>query len=360
MSSGFGGKVSGIAIHRSISVVRALFAMVAVGFAALSASPASAAACTVTPSLAADLGSYSPSAVRAGAVPPLRSRTGLACSPGLLKLLSGNYIRATFQSRNALKLAPVTGTAAAIPYLLSADPNAAVVIAQNGTVDYLQNDLLNVLGLLGGTAADLPFFVRPSTTSALPEGVYTDRVTVKWDCYLCQGIGALGACLLGLEKDSATTVVDVTLTVAAKRLIVTTRSVTTWDPVSGTNFPKPIPSAKRRTTISLSNPDIVATDGSVDIVMPVPARQTLAFDGDGTPTGAPLAFAMTSADPSVAFRYDNPASVTDDVDFSADRGMTWNHVPTADGTETNAVRLRPRGRLPAGATIDVSFAVSIR
>ncbi|MEH3103747.1 MAG: spore coat protein U domain-containing protein [Sphingomonas phyllosphaerae] len=341
------------------STLRALLVALLAVVGALGATPAMAAACTATALTATDLGSYSPAAVAAGAVPALRSRAGLTCSPGLLKVLSGNYIKATFQSRNALRLLPTAAGTPSLAYALSADPNNNVPIAQNGTVDYMQGDLLNVLGLLGGTAADLPFFVRPAATAALPEGVYTDRVTIKWDWYICQGIGALGACILALDKDSATTIVDITLTVAARKLVITTTSRTTWDPVNAATFPKAVPGGKRRVTVQVNNPDIVATESNVTVVTPIAPRQTLALDGDGT-SAAVVAFAMAPSGSAVALTYDGPASANDDVDFSADQGLTWTYVPGPTATQANAIRFRPRGRVPAGATLDFSFPVTVR
>lgn len=343
-------------VQRSLTSLLALLALF------LAAPAAAASACTATATLAGDLGSFSPAAVKAGAVTPQRSRTGLACTSGILKLLSGNYLRATFQSRNSLQLAAAAGTA--IPYTLSADPNGAVAVAQNGSVDYMQNDLINVLGLLGGTAADLPFFVRPASGTMPAEGVYTDRLTIKWDWFICQGIGLLGACILGADTGTATTVVDITLTVAAKKLVLTTTGKTTWDPVNGTAFPKALPGGKRRVNVLVSNPDIVPTDGNVTVVVPIATRQALALDGDGTATGTPLTFSMTPAGASVALTYDGPASTTDDVDFSADQGTTWDYVPGQEAFSSmqraNAIRFRPRGRVPAGATLEMSFPMIVR
>jgi len=345
---------------RSSTLCRALLLALTAVLGAFGATPALAAACTATALTATDLGSFSPAAVATtGAVPALRSRAGLVCTPGLLKVLSGNYIKATFQSRNALRLAPATAGAPTLSYALSADPNNSVPIANNGTVDYMQGDLLNLLGLLGGTSAELPFFVRPLATAGLAEGVFTDRLTIKWDWYICQGIGALGACILGLEKDTATTIVDITLTVAARKLVLTASGRTTWDPVNGTSFPKAVPGGKRRVSVQLNNPDIVATDGNVTVVMPIAPRQTLALDGDGTSAGL-VSFAMTPSGNAVALSYDGPASTSDDVDFSADQGLTWTYVPGATAGLTNAIRFRPRGRVPAGATLDFSVPVTVR
>ena len=333
---------------------------VAAAFSAMH--PGLAEACTISASIATDLGSYSPSAVKAAAVPALRSRAGLSCSPGVLMLLSGNYIRATYQSRSALKLVQVGGAGAAVPYVLSADPNGTVVAPQNGTIDYMQNNLLNLLGLLGGSSADLPFYVRPSATLPIVEGVYTDRITIKWDWYLCQGVGALGLCLLGADSGTATTVVDVVLTVAAKRLSVALTSATTWDPVNGSRFPKALPGSKRRISVSITNPDIVETDSPVTVVVPLPAGQAFAPDGDGMAGGPVVALSSSSACAPQTLSYVGPASEADDVDFSADAGLTWTHVPTStDGaSNTTAIRLRPQGKVPAGATISISFPASVR
>jgi hypothetical protein len=214
------------------------------GIGALFANPA--LACDVSPSIAASLGSFSPAAVKAAAVPALQSRAGLTCSSGVLTLLGGNYIRATFQSKNGLTLKQTGGAGAALSYVLSADPGGTVVAAQNGTIDYMQNNLLNILGLLGGSSADLPFYVKPSATSAPPVGTYTDSVTIKWNWYLCQSVGALGLCVLNEDKGTGQTVVDITLTVTPKNMVVSTSSQTTWDPINNTSSPKAIPGSKQR------------------------------------------------------------------------------------------------------------------
>jgi hypothetical protein len=275
-------------------------------------------------------------------------------------LLSGNYIKATYQSRNGLTLNQVGGTGTAIPYVLSADPGGTVVAAQNGTIDYMQNNLLNLLGLLGGSSADLPFFVKPAASSVPPIGTYTDRITIKWSWYLCQGIGLLGACVLGADQGSAETVVDVTLTVTSRNLVVTTSSLTTWDPVNGTSSPKAIPGSKQRISISMNNPDIVPTDTGMSVVVPINSRQSIALDGDGTAGGSPVI--QSTSGTGTTLTYGTAASTTDDVDFSSDNGATWTYIPTPGDTTSQksvtAVRFRPRGGLAAGANFVVSFPVT--
>lgn len=316
-----------------------------------------AIACRAGPNVEGDLGSYSPPAVGAGAVPALRSRTGLTCDPGVLMLLSGNYIRATFQSRGGLTLAR-TGGGGSMPYVLSVDPDGRFAVAQSGTIDYMQNNLLNLLGLLGGSSAELPFFVRPTGGATPQEGIYTDRITIRWNWYLCQGIGLLGACVLGANSGSATTTVDVTLTVAARNAVVTTSVATIWDPVNGTQSPRAVPGSRQRISISLTNPDIIPS-GGLGVSIRLHADQALALDpvpGSSTP---PIAASATSASPP-QLTYGGPADAGDDVDFSADGGNDWTHVPGAGGMRADAVRFRPRGTLAPGATFVVSFPVAVR
>ncbi|MCC2978240.1 spore coat protein U domain-containing protein [Sphingomonas sp. PL-96] len=317
---------------------------------------------TVSPSITTSLGSFSPAAVKAGAVPALQSRAGLTCSSGVLMLLSGNYIRATYRSGNGLKLNPASGTTSAIPYILSADPAGTIVAGQNGTIDYMQNNLLNLLGLLGGSSADLPFFVRPSRSTPPAVGTYTDRITIRWNWYFCQGIGLLGLCLVGEDKGSAETVVDVTLMVTPKDMVVSTSIRTTWDPVNGVSSPKAIPGSKQRLSVSMINPDIVPIDNGMIVVVPISGRQPIALDGDGTAEASNVVTATIGK--STSLTYTGPASASDDVEFSSDGGSTWTYVPTpGDPTSqrgVTAIRFRPRGGLAAGGNFAVSFPVTTR
>lgn len=284
----------------------------------------------------------------------------MSCSSGVLMLLSGNYIRANYQSKNGLKLNRIDGPLSSVPYVLSADPGGTVVAAQNGTIDYMQNNLLNLLGLLGGSSADLPFYVKPTTGTIAVEGTYTDRITVKWDWYLCQGLGLFGACLLGADSGSATTVVDVTLKIELKKITVTTNSVSTWDSVNGTSFPKTLPNSKRKVSISVANPDIVATDKDPMVVVPIAGKQYLSLLGDGG--NSPIGFDSGASGTALKLSYVDPGSTTDDVDFSIDGGQSWAYAPSGDaGSQriVNAVRFKPKGSVAAGSNFTVSFPVTI-
>jgi spore coat protein U-like protein len=327
---------------------------------ALVATPATA--CTATAALATDFGSYSPAATKAGAVPGLPSRAGLACVPSTLLLLSGNYIRATFKSRNGLKLSGSGGT---VGYSASADPGATVAFTQNGTVDYMQNNLLNLLGLLGSSNADFPFYVKPAGGTAPGIGTYTDRITIIWDWYICPGIGALGLCIGTPDSGSAQTVIDVTLTIAARDVTTALATVTTWDAANGTNYPKAIPGSRQRTSLTLANPDIVPLDaGSLAIVLPTPNGSLVALDGDGASAGAAIGSSEGSTPSTLTVSYGDPASASDDVDFSADGGATWTYAPAAGNLASQAavthVRVRPRGAMAKQSTFTISVPYMLR
>ena len=326
---------------------------------------ADATACTATPTTTATLGtSYSPPAVRAGAVPALKAQAGLSCTPGLLILLGVNAVKAKFHSANGFKLKKTGGTAT-IDYAASADPAGTVAFAQDTTVDYMQNNLLNLLGLLGGSSADFPFYVKPSAAALPGVGTYTDRITINWDWYLCQGIGALFLCIGTLDEGSATTVIDVTLTVEAKQLTVATSSRTTWDPVNGVINPKALPGGRQRTTLLVANPDIVAIENnSMALTLPVAARQRIALDGDGSGSPAVFTYADGSPASSLAFAYASPGSTTDDVDFSNDGGTSWSYAPVAGSAASQGavthVRLRPRGSMAPGSNFSISLPFATR
>jgi len=315
-----------------------------------------ATACTVSASVTTDFGAYSPPAVKAAAVPALPSRAGLSCPSGVLVLIGNNYVRATFKSRNGLKL---SGSAGAFDYTASADSDAAVQFAQNGTVDYMQNNLLNLLGLLGGSNADLPFYVKPKGGVMPATGSYADQITITWDWYLCTGVGALGLCVGTLDKGTGQAIIDVTMTVEAKTVTTKLTTLTTWDAANGTRFPKAIPGSRQRTSLTLANPDIVPLDsGSVAIVLATPGGSRVALDGDGSSTGAAIQSSEGSAPSTLAVSYADPASANDDVDFSADGGSTWSYAPIVGNPASEAavthVRVRPRGSMAKQSSFSVS------
>jgi len=186
-------------------IVRLLVALVALMISA----PAAAANCTVSASSNVNLGNQTSYAVLAGTVPAVSASAGLICSGALLNLLSADYARATASSANGFTLRNASGDA--IVYRLSADPNGTYNFSQGASVDYLNPQLLSLLGL-GGSDLSTPLYAKLTATPNLPAGTYTDTVTVTWQWSICRGIGALGACIVR-ETGTGTTLVTVVLTV---------------------------------------------------------------------------------------------------------------------------------------------------
>lgn len=324
-----------------------------------------AAACTVSTSFSSNLGTYSPAAVKAKAVPTIKSRAGLQCNSALLVVLSDDNIKAKFSSQNGLKLLATSGVFS-VGYKASADPSGTFAFSQNSTIDYMQNNLLNLLGLLGSSSADLPFFITPNEALFPPEGVYKDRITILWNWKICpSGISLLGACVGGAESGTGTSVIDVTLNVAAQNPTISILSTSTWDPVDGTSRPKALPGAKRRVTMTVVNPDIVPLDvGAVIVVVPSPVGTAIALDGDGASGGSAITIAEGSPASTLTMRYSGPDDMTDDVDFSSDAGQSWSYAPIVGNAVSQSavthVRIRARGTMAKQSTFSVSVPYLIR
>lgn len=334
-----------------------------IGFVAACA-PLPAVACILTTSIQTDLGTYSPNAVKAKAVPSLRSVAGLQCDSALLVLLGGNFIRAKFNSANAFKL--VRDGGGSIVYKASADPDGTYAFAQGTTIDYMQNNLLNLLGLLGNSSADLPIFVKPDDGTLPPVGVYRDRITINWNWDLCPGgIKLLGVCVGIPDTGTGVSVIDVTLTVTPRDATISMTSVVTWDPVNTTNSPKAIPGSRFAVSATFSNPDIVSLEpGAIDVVIPTPPGAKIALDGDMATSGTVIRMVEGPTPSALLARYGGPADTTDDVSFSADRGATWSYIPTSGNPASQAavthVRMRARGTMAKSSSfaVRVPFAIN--
>ncbi|MEH3159558.1 MAG: spore coat protein U domain-containing protein [Sphingomonas taxi] len=324
--------------------------------------PGQALACTPSARTTISGATYSPAAVAAGKVPTLSGQAGLTCPTTVLVLLGGNYVRGTFASANAFKL---KNGSRELAYAVFVDSGGTVPITQNGQIDYMQNNLLNLLGLLGGSSATLPLYVKPGSAAGLPYGDYVDTITVQWDWRICNIAYAAGACLGTLTQGTGRTDITVRLTVGPQDVTMTLSSVITWDPVNGTSGPFALPGAKGRTTLAVRNPDLVPLDaGSIALIYKVPAKASVALDGDGTTSATVVGFAEGSPASGTTLTYTAANSISDDVDFSADDGATWTYVPVPGNRVSEAaithLRLRPRGAMKAGGTFTLSFPYLVR
>lgn len=346
-----------------LSAGHLLRAVIAAAAAFLVATPA--AACTLSTSVTTSLGTYSPAAVKAAAVPGLQSRGGLSCPSSVIVLLGSNYIGATISTLNGSTL--VRSGGGGIPYKLWADAAATTYEIKPGVAfDFMQNNLLNVLGLLGGSNVDLPFYVKPTGGTLPPVGTYTDRITINWNWSLCPGgVSLAGLCIGTRDFGTGTSTIDVTLTVTPRDATITMTSTTTWDPVNGTSYPKTLPGSRRRIAANLANPDLVPLDsGSLNVILPTPAGTYIALDGDGASGGAAIVLTDGSPASGVSARYGTPADATDNVDFSADGGATWTYAPVAGNNASQSavthVRIRPQGPMARQSNFSVSVPYLVR
>lgn len=190
-------------------IARLLVALTAALGALLLAAPAQAANCTVTATTNANLGSQTSYTVIGGTVPTVTTTAGLDCPGALLNLLSADYARATATSSNGYTLRSAAGDA--ISYRLSADPSGSITFTQGGSVDYMNPQLLSLLGL-GQSNLSTPLYVKLTASPNVPAGTYSDTVTINWQWSICRGVGTLGACVLP-ETGSGTTILTVTMIV---------------------------------------------------------------------------------------------------------------------------------------------------
>jgi len=319
---------------------------------------APANACTVSSPATASLGSHSPNAIRAAAVPVIERSGGINCSNSTITLLGGNVLTATISNANSFRLTSSGQPDGAFQVFPSATSTSAM--ASGVAVNFLNPAVIDILGLLGGSPSNIPLFIKISSATLLTPGTYNGAFRVTWTWKFCSGVWVGSSCTLGtLDQGSGASDIAFTLTVAPKPVTVTTSALTTWDPVSGTSFPKAIIGAKKRVTVVVANPDIVASDlDSVRVEIPTQPGTALALEGDGASAGAPIKFTDGSPSSTLAFSYTTAGDGADDVDFFAD-GTGWAYVPTPGDVVSQRlvkkVRLKPRGRLAPGSSFTVTL-----
>jgi spore coat protein U-like protein len=332
------------------------------GIAALLWSSAGTAACdTVNPSNVT-IASASPAAIKASAVPLSSAKTsgGFGCtSSAIISLLSTSVLKATVATGATFTLTSGSNT---VTYKLYADAAGANELKANIATSYV-NGSSTLLTLAGG-AIDVPIYFKLASASLPPAGTYTGSVSIKWDWYFCSLLGIGTLCVGTVDQGSKSTTVSVTLNVAPKPpTIVVNVGTATWNAVEGTSNPKAIPDSKRRVSVTVTNPDIVALDaGVVQIELPTPARMVIALDGDGT-GGSVVQTSEGSPASSLTLSYIGPANTGDNVDFSSDGGSNWAYYPTAGNATSqaavNRIRFRPQGSMAPGSSYTISIPFSV-
>lgn len=333
--------------------------------AALVVAGTAQAACGVTAAFSGDLGAQSPAALKAGAPPYIGVSGGFSCpTPPVATLLTGDYLKATVASGSPLKLTSTT-TTDSVGYTLSAGSTGGSPLVPGTAFFYVNGTVVNVLGLLGPGAVSVPIYVKLAAGQTIAPGTYTGNVSIRWDWYFCSLLGALNVCVGTLDSDSRTATINFKLEVAAKPATVTISSVTTWDPVSATAAPKAIPLSRRRTALTVVNPDIVALDlNTLRLALPTGVGTILALDGDGTGSGAVAQTTQGSTPSALTVSYVSPSTLTDDVEFSSDGGATWGYVPVvgnpaSQGAVTH-VRFSPKGSMAPLSSLSISVPYLVK
>ncbi|WP_110669850.1 spore coat U domain-containing protein [Salinicola halophilus] len=179
--------------------------------------PLTASACQLdTPSQIVSFGSQASlnagiSSQSARAVP----NAGISCPGSAIGLLTGNfYIRATISSANAMRLRHSSGDT--IAYAAYPSDSSQTPITPGTTYDYYQSGVLQ----LGSGGVSVPMSYRmPATTGNLSAGTYTDTLTVAWSWRVCPLIGAAGLCIGIPRQGTATSTINLTLTISPDCLI---------------------------------------------------------------------------------------------------------------------------------------------
>lgn len=332
---------------------------------ALVTSPA--LACTMPANAPVTVGSYSPAAIKAGAVPYAQTASGFECTTlSVLNVLGANYLSATIAAGATLKLTSTSNAADTLTYQLFANAGSSYEIKPGATTYYMKSGQITLL-TIGSQGANVPLFFKLASGAAPAAGTYKGSIAIRWDWNFCNGVAVGGLCALGAtDSGSQTVAIAVTLYVAPKPpTVALALGAVTWDPVNGTLNPKAIPGSKRRMVMTLSNPDLVATElDATTLVVPTATRMAIALDGDGTGSGAVVQVTEGSPPSGATIAYASPASTTDQIDFSSDGGATWTYVPLPGNATSQAavtsVRIKPKSSMAAGSSISVSVPYSVR
>ncbi len=200
-------------IHRNRQLACLGVFILAFGLLMFGSKSAWAQACSVTGSPAsANFGALSSFAIE-NTIQQVAAQpgTGLRCQGSLLGLIySGDYLNAVLSSSNSNRLKNLSGDS--ISYQIFADQNYQDELYIGTAYNYYNGYLLGLLGLLGGSAANMPIYFRlpAAATQNLAVGLYTDTINIAWDWSICTGIGLLGICL-GHDTGSASSQVNIIL-----------------------------------------------------------------------------------------------------------------------------------------------------
>jgi parallel beta-helix repeat protein len=274
---------------------------------------------------------------------------------------------------NGLRNYPVVVSASLIGTELSlagfARPSSAIelYVAQADPTGFGEG--LTYLGTLTeGSPADLDAttgLYGPANINGLAQGTdNTNRFSFR--------IAAPGGVAIGTRLTGTATISGETsefngnvLVTGGPALRVTKTVQIVSDPVNNTTNPKSIPGSVQLYNLRVTNQAGGPVDNNaVAIVDPVPANTRLFVGNLGAPGSGPVAFVNGSPSSALTWTFTALNSVTDDVDFSNDGGVTWTYVPVPDAngydSAVTTLRLRPKGTMPGNAGGDPYFELQFR
>jgi len=137
------------------------------------------------------------------------------------------------------------------------------------------------------------------------------------------------------------------------------------DPVNGTTNPKSIPGSIQLYTLRVTNQGALGLDNNgVNVVDAIDANTKL-FVGDlGGAGSGPVAFTNGAPSSGLTWTFTALNSLTDDLEFSNDNGITWTYAPTADADGCDAaithIRMQPKGTMPGNGGGNPYFELRFR
>lgn len=156
---------------------------------------------------------------------------------------------------------------------------------------------------------------------------------------------------------------DLASAVFKPALALTKTSAPYSDPQNGLVNPKLIPGGVAEYTIAVASPAAyTVTNNTVVLTDPTPTNMELVVNDIGAPGSGPAAFIPGTS--TLTYTFTSLASVTDNIDFSNNGGVSWTYTPVAnvngaDPAVTN-VRVRPQGTMAASSTASVRLRYRIR
>ena len=212
-----------------------------------------------------------------------------------------------------------------------------------------------------GASGILNFIGRRGVSYSLPPG---GSVILKYTTSRPATAGMFTNSAEGIFGSASTPVAQATYTSsAAAPLTVSKVSTVHSDPVNGTSDPYAIPGSVIEYAIMVGNPNAAAIDAdsvTVSDTSPSNAKMCIVDFGGGT---GPVRFIDGSTSSGLSYNFASLDDVADDIEFSADGGMSWTYVPVADADGCDDAitdfRVTPTGAFAASSsfTLRARFVV---